>query len=99
MNYRYQFQGIATGCDLVSSSIPGYTQGMLKSINEHAVNESVGICDGFSLDLDNIANNNTQVRSKDVNNDGNSTEILNDYDQWGNLQLNFILTGSGWNNN
>ena len=98
MNYRYQFQGISIDCDFTSENIHSFSRGMLNPIFEPSVDEKIGICDNLPLDLNGGGISRT-VGPKDVDQNGNKIDDLYDYDQWGNLKLNFWYPGSRWCNN
>ena len=99
MNYRYQFAGISSNCDLIPDGALGYSQGMLRMIDEQHVNEQVGICDRRELDLNCNGRVNTTTRAINVNAsvfDDDTMDRLFDYDEWGGLQLNFRINGTRW---
>ncbi len=98
MNYRYQFSGASIDCDFTTEIIHTYSQGMRKTINETSVNENAGICDNQALDM-NGSGTFTSGRAIDTNFDGVATDIHQNYNEWGNLKLNFTATGSRWLNN
>ena len=97
MSYRYQFPGVSVDCDFASEGIHTYSQGMMARINEANVNENNGICDNASLDMN--ADGNISIGQMDTSADGDNTDIHDDFDQWGNLLLDFDAAGSRWNNN
>jgi len=97
MNYRYQMAGVSTDCDFTSENIHTYSMGMFKTVDEASVNENIGICNNTSLDM-NGSGTITNERM-DVNLNRTNTDIHVNYNDWGNLKLNFRLPGSRWNNN
>jgi hypothetical protein len=97
MSYRYQFPGVSTDCDFATESIHTYSQGMFARITESGVNENTGICDNAPLDMN--GDGTLTNGPMDVSQDGDSTDTHDDFDQWGNLILDFDGPGSSWNNN
>lgn len=96
MSYRYQFPGVSTDCDFASEGLHTFSQGMFARINEQTANENTGICDNSPLDL----NGNGLIPTApplDASIDGDTTDVHDDFDQWGNMLLDFDATGSGWN--
>lgn len=51
MNYRYQFGGVSEDCDWTSENLHTFAVGMYEQLDESDVDESQGICDGASLDM------------------------------------------------
>lgn len=53
MNYRYGLKGISLDCDLCADvpAVHGYSEGMLKEINEASVDERAGVCNNSSIDF------------------------------------------------
>jgi hypothetical protein len=97
MNYRYQFGGVSTDCNFSSEPVHTFSMGMYQRINETSVNENIGICNNTPLDMN--GSGTITTGPMDVNLDMVSNSIHIDYNQWGNLKLNFRATGSRWNNN
>ncbi len=97
MSYRYQFPGVSVDCDFASEGNHSYSQGMMARISENNVNENNGICDNTALDMN--ADGNISVGQMDTSVDGDNTDIHDDFDQWGNLLLDFDAAGSRWNSN
>lgn len=106
MNYRYQFDGFSPDCSLRTGGIQSYSQGMLTPIDESRVDEKLGVCDGIAIDFngDHILSPRFLESRPPMNvnfskeDDWDATDTLYDYDEWGNLKLNFRL-GRGWNAN
>jgi hypothetical protein len=101
MNYRYQFPGVSINCDWVSEGFHTYSEGAFATINEAGVNENAGICDNTPLDMNGngIFTNGVAINTNQSNQDGDTTDVHLDYDQWGRLLLDFDAAGSRWNNN
>jgi hypothetical protein len=97
MSYRYQFPGVSIDCDFATESIHTYSQGMFARVTESGVNENTGICDNAPLDMN--GDGTLTNGPMDVSQDGDSTDTHDDFDQWGNLILDFDGPGSSWNNN
>jgi hypothetical protein len=96
MNYRYTLYGVDTDCDLQSNGLFTYSQGTLMSIVEATVDENNGICDGKPVDMGPPPGFSIGF---DVNQDGDLLDQWDDFDQWGNLLLDFDALGSQWQNN
>jgi hypothetical protein len=96
VTYWYTFRGVDIDCDRQPDGFFTYSQGTLRQIVESTVDENKGICDGTPVDM-----NNDGVLSVGVsiNPDGDLTDVWDDFDQWGNLLLDFDVPGSGWGNN
>lgn len=94
MNYRYQFPGVSDDCDYTPEGGHTYSQGWFRRVTESNVNESAGICDNNAFDMS--GDGSISTGSMDTNTDGDMTDTHNDYDQWGNLELNFRAPGSRW---
>ena len=102
MNYRYQFSGFVAETGGANRqpgpAVHSYSSGMRRPIREEKLNEFAGIGDQKPIDfngngrLDNPACANTNA-------DTDQTDIHFDYNEWGNLHLNFRAPGSRWNNN
>jgi hypothetical protein len=105
MNYRYPF-GVDRNCDLMGEDVFSYSEGSLRLIDEANANENVGVCDTLPVDL-NWDGDTTDTGSINVNvggvsdpdTDQDTVDIWNDFDQWGNLLLDFNAPGSNWGNN
>ncbi|WP_020569891.1 zinc metalloprotease [Neolewinella persica] len=107
MNYRYQFPGVSTDCDVTPDGGLDFSQGVFASISEATVRETDGICDGTNIDY-NCDGDTNDTGPLDINSrpglcpnggDGINGTSHRDYDQWGNLQLSFTSAGSTWANN
>jgi hypothetical protein len=98
MSYRWQFPGVSIDCDWTDENIHTYSSGYYARIVESAVNETIGICDNAPLDMNGNGAFNAAV-AIDFQADGTTTMTHDDFNQWGNLLLNFRATGSRWNSN
>lgn len=98
MNYRYQMGGVSNDCDFISENIHTFSQGMYATISEATVNENIGICDNNPIDFngDGLLTSGIPVNT---NADGDATDIHINYNEWGNLRLNFTDIASRWNSN
>lgn len=96
MTYWYTFQGVDTNCDMKPDGVFTYSQGTLKPIVEATVDENNGICDGVAVDMNPVTGLSVGV---DINQDNDMLDQWDDFDQWGNLRLDFDAPGSRWNNN
>ena len=98
MNYRFQIGGVSTDSDFVTNDVHTYSMGMLNTLDETQVNESIGICDDSELDLDGSTRITRTTRQENVNSwpdcedcDDDKSDILVDYDEWGNIKLIFNI--------
>lgn len=97
MNYRYQFGGVSTDCNFGSEGIHTYSMGMYRTINEVLVNESIGICNNTALDMNGSSTITTaQMNVNASPSNTSNTDVHRNYNEWGNLRLNFRATGSRW---
>lgn len=107
MNERYQLDGVDTGCDVTADrNRTAFSSGSRITLNEASVSEPNGVCGagnpvdwnqdgdatdtGISLDL----------QAWDVGNgvgvgNGSSNDILEDYNDWANIQLASSLAVGG----
>ncbi len=107
MNYRYQFPGISTDCDVTPDGVLGFSEGIFRNINESTARETDGICDGGNIDY-NCDGDTNDMGPYDINTrpslcpnggDGTTNSVHRDYDQWGNLQLDVDNASSRWRSN
>ena len=96
LGYWYTFQGVDIDCDRQPDGLYTYSQGTLRQLVESTVDESQGICDGKPLDMNGDGAFTVGVS---VNLDVDLLDVSDDFDQWGNLLLDFDVSGSGWNGN
>ncbi len=107
---HHEFHGEITSSTGGLNGYHSYSQGTYATINESNVDERIGICDNSSLDINgdgtiqNSGAENTDQRPAGCTCDSggcdcDSTDVNVDYDQWGNMQLDFDATGSRWNSN
>ncbi len=94
MSYRYQFPGVSQDCNFASEQVHTYSEGTFARIDESNVNENIGICDGSPLDFD--SDGVFETGAVDTSQDGSAADVHDDFDQWGNLELDFDAPGSGW---
>jgi len=100
MNYRYQFPGVSLDCNFTSDNVHTYSRGMRNTINEQNVNEPAGICDNIGIDFNgNGVLSSGVVVNTNIGGDTDNTDMHLNYNEWGNLKLNFRATGSRWNSN
>lgn len=98
MSYRWQFPGVSNDCDWAADGFHTYSEGYYADIVEPTVNENIGICDNTPLDM-NGSGTFTNGTAIDTNVDGDNTDTHVEWDQWGNLLLDFDAAGSRWNGN
>lgn len=100
MNYRYQMEGVSVDCDFRPDGIHTFSKGMLAHIDLGPPFEKTkGICDNQFLDIDNTpGTNQATIVVLDPESCSNVSSYF-DYDEWGNLKLNFRDPNSGWEKN
>jgi hypothetical protein len=96
MSYRWQFPGVSNNCDWTPEGLHTYSQGYYARIVESAVNENVGICDNAPMDMNGDGVISAGAIGIDFQGTGTSTMTHDDFDQWGNVRLDFRAAGSGW---
>jgi hypothetical protein len=100
MNYKYQLLGVDVNCNLIGDRVYTYSQGTLKTLSEPLIDENIGVCDNKQVNLD--MNPAFTVGPANLNwmgsvgTDADMVDDWHDYDQWGNLRLNFTAVGSNW---
>jgi hypothetical protein len=103
MNYKYQLLGVDVNCNLIGDRVYTYSQGTLKTLSEPLIDENIGVCDNKQVNLD--MNPAFTVGPANLNwmgsvgTDADMVDDWHDYDQWGNLRLNFTAVGSNWRSN
>jgi hypothetical protein len=104
MNYRYQFSGVDTGCDVTADNFLDYSRGTRITLDESSVDESVGVCGDVGLDWNDDGDTADAGLSQDLqaydngpgsgNGNGSSTDVLEDYDDWANITLASSVAGA-----
>lgn len=92
----YQVGGIDTNCDTVADAVYDFSRGRLNALNEAALNENTGICNNVAINWNNTGGIQNPV-AFDI--DGSATTVLDDFNSWGHIYLNFRAPGSGWGSN
>src|SRR5262249_44117662 len=87
MNYKYQFDGIDTNCKPPGDRVSDYSRRQRISLNEAALDENKGICGSPAIDWNNNGVIESRV-SQDVNDD-RSIGVLDDYDDWAAIKLDW----------
>ncbi|UCF78046.1 MAG: hypothetical protein JSW03_07985 [Candidatus Eiseniibacteriota bacterium] len=93
-----QLGGIDADCDLSNiDNVFTYSQGQRRELNERELDESEGMCDKTPVDWDMDEEIETSVR---VNLDADADKtVIQDFPDWANIELNFRVAGSEWNEN
>lgn len=107
MNYTYVDGGVDVDCDMIPDGVYTYSQGTLASLDEASLDETVGICDAISVDMNFVNLGGNLVRGDglftagalDIVGNGDTSDKSDDFDQWGNLLFKFDVRGSAWNSN
>lgn len=97
MNYRFQFSGVDVNCDRNGDDVANYSNGTRITLNESALDESLGVCGTQPVDwnTNNVIENAIQA---DINpgeslSCGGQFTILSDFNDWENVILS-TLPGS-----
>jgi hypothetical protein len=91
MNYLYQFPGVDTNCTPPGDGLLDYSRNQRITLNENALQETLGICNGVDWDWNSNGIIDPGTVSVDANFDGfNST--YSDHNDWANIVYDF--TGS-----
>lgn len=93
MNYRYQFPGVDTDCDIDGDGVLAYSPGTRVAVNENAIEESLGVC-GTPADLDGDATIDAVPYGLDLTQDGLLTTLV-DWNDWAAMDLGAIVDGDG----
>ncbi len=83
----YQFNGVDTNCDRTPDGVFDYSHGLFIDLNETALIETIGICDGEGIDWN--GDGNIQNNSVSVNLDGTNATLLTDHNNWGAIRFDF----------
>jgi hypothetical protein len=96
MNYRFQFPGVDTNCDGTGNGVLDYSRGTNASLNENALIETNGICNGVDKDWNANAIIDAAAVAAHINIDYDSVlTVLNDWNDWANLNLAAVNDGDG----
>jgi hypothetical protein len=96
MNYRYQFPGVDTNCTVPGDGLLTYSVGTRASLNETALLETNGICNGVDVDWNGNLLIDPAAVSVDINQDTTKT-TLTDFNDWANLRLSTVNNGASPN--
>ncbi len=93
-----QWGGVDTDCDLLNvNAIYTYSQGMRADLDENDLDENAGVCDDVNRDWNGINGIENSVM-QDL--DGVvGLDVIGDYPDWANIELNFRVVGSDWGGN
>jgi len=95
MNYQYQFPGVDTNCTVPGDGVLDYSRGTRATLNEAALLETNGICNGVDVDWDGDAVIDVAAVVRDINQDGNATGVHSDSNDWGSINYGGISDGDG----
>jgi hypothetical protein len=87
MNYNYQFPGVDDDCTPPGDGVLDYSRNQRIVLDERALNETEGICNGVDWDWNRDSSIQTDV-SFDLNGDS-LLGTLRDHDDWGHLVYDF----------
>lgn len=102
MNYRYQFAGLDQQCSGNGGGQAGLSRGDRLPLDERAADERLGVCGAPAIDW-----NGNGVLEPTVSHDLNSSyngecgsplRVLDDFDDWSNLEFTGVLDGAAAGN-
>jgi hypothetical protein len=102
MNYRYQFPGVDTDCNVGGNGVLDYSYGDRLTLNENNLNENLGVCGAPAVDWNSSGGIQTGV-SHDINsaddlqvqNCGGTLTTLKDSDDWGSISFTGLSSADG----
>ncbi len=95
MNYQYQFEGVDTNCTVPGDGLLDYSRGTRATLNEAALFETNGICNGVDVDWNGNSVIDVAAVAKDINQDGSATGVHSDFDDWGAINYGGISDNDG----
>jgi hypothetical protein len=95
MNYRYQFPGIDTDCTLPGNGVLDYSRGTRASLNEAALVETNGICNGVDIDWNANSAIDGGTVVADTNSDGLTNSVHHDHNDWAAVNLGGLGDNDG----
>jgi hypothetical protein len=98
MNYEYQFPGVDTDCVPGGDGVLDYSTGTRAPLNESALNEAAGICNGVAVDWNQNGLIDSSPVSADINplpaGDG-ALGTLTDFNDWAHLFFRGLSDADG----
>jgi hypothetical protein len=94
MNYRYQFPGVDTNCNVAGDGVLDFSAGARASLDENALSEAAGVCGGVALDWNGNGLLDAGTVAVDVNGDTTRT-VLHDHDDWDFMWLPAVRDSDG----
>jgi hypothetical protein len=99
MNYRYQFSGVDLSCNALGDNRDGFSSGARVSLDEHAVDENIGVCGNPAIDW----NRNGVLEAGIAENlrrgydfgCGSGLRVLHDFDDWAHMTFHGLLDRDG----
>jgi hypothetical protein len=104
MNYKYQFPGVDTDCDSVGNGVLAYSNGSRAALNESALLETNGVCNGVDINWNNASGINAAAVAVDINRNSTSQlggtgdglfQVLSDSNDAAALCLTCVNDGDG----
>lgn len=92
MNYEYQFPGIDNNCTVPGDGVLSYSVGTRASLDENALLETNGICNGVDIDWNANSTIDAGAVSVDINQDVSKT-VLSDHNDWAYINLLEVVFG------
>ena len=102
MNYRYQFPGVDSDCNVRGNGVLDYSYGDRLALNENNLNENLGVCGSPAVDWNGTGGIQTGI-VYDINSSdggqagscGGTLTTLQDSDDWGNMIFSGLANGDG----
>ncbi|MEJ7584715.1 MAG: hypothetical protein WKF43_11670, partial [Acidimicrobiales bacterium] len=94
MNYRWQFPGVDTNCDLTGDNELDYSTGGRATLDEFNLSETLGICNGVDIDWNGNGSIEGGTVAVDVTQDGIGSTLVDNND-WADVRLGFVTEADG----
>jgi hypothetical protein len=95
MNYQFQFPGIDTNCNGAGDGVLDYSHGTRAALNENALSEAAGICNGVAIDWNGNHLLDAGTVAVDINNGDGLFQVLTDFNDWSALNFTGISDTNG----
>ena len=106
MNYRYQFPGVDTDCNVSPNGALDFSRDNNRDLNENSLNETLGVCNSAVSSFDWNGNSSIETNvSVDINSSdsfqvsqcGATLSTLRDHDDWTNMLFTGLSDADGAN--
>ena len=95
MNYRYQWPGVDTDCDVAGNGVLAYSTGSRNTLNELSLLEAAGVCNGVAIDWNANSTIDQAPIARDINNGDGLYSVLGDFNDWDAMNFGAINDGDG----